>query len=53
MSKNYNVWLKGKENVQVRNTSHGTVNTKIATPNIPKVFRRISVVKNVVVCADV
>jgi hypothetical protein len=46
VSKNYNVWLKRKENLHIHDTGHGTVNTRIATNEIPKVFLCISAVKN-------
>jgi hypothetical protein len=47
MSKNYIAWLQHKENLHIHNSSHGTVNTKIATKEIQKIFICISAVKNV------
>jgi hypothetical protein len=43
MPKWYILRLIGKENLYIHNTSHGTVNTKITTKVIPKVFLRNSI----------
>jgi hypothetical protein len=40
-------------NINIRNTSLGTVYTRIATNEIPRAFLRISVVKTVVTCDPV
>jgi hypothetical protein len=53
MSKNYIVLLKLKENPQIHNTSHGTINTKTATKKILKIFLCISFFKNYITCGKV
>lgn len=45
VDKMYCICLKHKENFDIHNRSHGTVNVNVATKKIPKAYLYVSVVK--------
>jgi hypothetical protein len=52
MCQNILIWLKREEDLHTRNTSHGAVNTKLATKGVPK-YICISVAKILFMCDSV